>query len=160
PIFRSEPTRESTSGSSPLATSTHSGGSSLAPRQELKNTQLINSTQISLDYEVPRVGPSGIKGVKLYMTRDDGRSWEELPEHKDMRAAISANLPGEGVFGSRLVVESGAGLSRGAPLPGDSPELRIEVDLPPPYLELYAPAPDPNNRETLILRWNATDKNL
>jgi hypothetical protein len=160
PVTRSEPVRETTSGSSPLATSTHAGGSAPAPRQEMRNTQLINSTQISLDYEVPKVGPSGVKSIKLYMTRDDGRSWEELADHKDLQSPIAANLPGEGVFGFRLVVESGAGLSKGTPLPGDAPELRIEVDLSPPYLELYAPAPDPNNRETLILRWNAADKNL
>ena len=158
-VSRSEPPREASSGPSPLATSNRAYGNA-APREELRNTQLINSTQISLDYEVPKVGPSGIKSVKLYMSRDDGRSWEELADHKAAQGPISANLPGEGVYGFRLVVESGAGLSRGAPLPGDAPELRIEVDQTPPYLELYAPAPDPNTRDTLILRWNATDKNL
>jgi hypothetical protein len=101
-----------------------------------------------------------LKSVKLYMTRDDGRSWEELADDKDLQSPINATLPGEGVFGFRLVVESGAGLSKGPPMPGDAPELRIEVDLTPPYLELYAPAPDPNGRDTLILRWNASDKNL
>ena len=158
--MRSEPPRETASGPAPLATSTNAAGTYSAAKPELRNTQLINSTQISLDYEVPKVGPSGIKAIKLYMSRDDGRSWEELADHKDSRSPISANLPGEGVYGFRLVVESGAGLSRGAPLPGDAPELRIEVDQSPPYLELYAPAPDPNNRDTLIVRWNATDKNL
>ncbi len=108
-----EPVREAVGGPAPLATSTSANGTATAPRQQLQNTQLINCTQISLDYEVPKVGPSGIKTVKLYMSRDDGRSWEELADNKDSRSPISANLPGEGVFGFRLVVESGAGLSKG-----------------------------------------------
>jgi hypothetical protein len=143
---------------SPVATNSPSNPA--APRNEMRNIQLINTTQISLDYEVPRVGPSGIKSVKLYMTRDDGRSWEELADDKDLQSPINATLPGEGLFGFRLVVESGAGLSKGMPMPGDAPELRIEVDLTLPYIELYQPAPDPKDRDTLILRWSAADKNL
>ena len=146
-------------GYSPVATNSTTA-STAPPRQELHNIQIINSTQISLDYEVPKQGPSGIRSAKLYMTRDDGRTWEELAEDKNLGSSISATLPGEGQFGFRIVVESGAGLSKGAPLPGDSPELKIEVDLTAPYLELFAPAPDPNSRDTLVLRWNATDKNL
>ena len=94
------------------------------------------------------------------MTRDDGRSWEELADDPDLQSPINAQLPGEGVYGFRLVVESGAGLSKGMPLPGDAPELRVEVDLTAPLMELYAPLPDPKERDTLVLRWSATDKNL
>ncbi len=158
--------------SPPVASSARDGGQTFspvasnstsappAPRQELHNIQIINSTQINLDYEVPKQGPSGIRSVKLFMTRDDGRSWEELADEKTMNSSISATLPGEGLYGFRIVVESGAGLSKGPPMPGDAPELRIEVDLTAPYIELWAPAPDPNGRDTLLLRWNATDKNL
>jgi hypothetical protein len=145
----------------PVATNSPNGNIASTSRADvMRNIQLINTTQISLDYEVPRVGPSGIKSVKLYMTRDDGRSWEELADDKDLQSPINATLPGEGLFGFRLVVESGAGLSKGMPMPGDAPELRIEVDLTLPYIELYQPAPDPKDRDTLILRWNAADKNL
>jgi len=169
PVQRSESSPPATA---PVASSSRSDGQTFspvatnsvsppaAPRPESHNIQIINSTQISLDYEVPKQGPSGIRSVKLYMTRDDGRTWEELADDKTLGSTIAATLPGEGLFGFRIVVESGAGLSKGPPLPGDAPELRIEVDLTPPYLELWAPAPDPNTRDTLILRWNATDKNL
>jgi hypothetical protein len=34
------------------------------------------------------------------------------------------------------------------------------VDVTPPEVNIYEPAPDPNSRDTLILRWSATDKNL
>lgn len=158
PVAASRPDPSPT-GITPVATNSPASSSQL-PRPELRNTQLINSTQISLEYEVPRVGPSGLRSVRLYMTRDDGRSWEELADDPDLQSPIQANLPGEGLYGFRLVVESGAGLSKGMPMPGDAPELRVEVDLTPPYLELFAPLPDPKERETLVLRWSATDKNL
>lgn len=166
PAIRSEPSLpvaasrpEASSTITPVATNAPAPAVS-APRPELRNTQLINSTQISLDYEVPRVGPSGLRSVKLYMTRDDGRSWEELADDPDLQSPIQAQLPGEGIYGFRLVVESGAGLSKGMPMPGDTPELRVEVDLTPPYLQLFAPVPDPKEPDTLVLRWTAADKNL
>lgn len=124
------------------------------------NTQLINSTEISLAYEMSKVGPSGIKSAKLYMTVDDGHSWQELAEDRNRQQRIAAKLPGEGVFGFRVVLESGAGLSKGPPLSGDMPEMRVEVDQTPPQVELYPLAPDPTNANALIFRWSAQDKNM
>lgn len=130
-------------------------------RSEAKtNTQLINSTEISLAYEASKIGPSGLKAAKLFMTMDDGHSWQELAEDRNRQQRIGAKLPGEGVYGFRLMLESGAGLSKGPPLAGDQPEMRIEVDLTPPQVELFELAPDPANTSALILRWSAQDKNM
>src|SRR5205085_12559859 len=101
-----------------------------------------------------------VKRAFLYMTDNDGQTWQEIARDELQMRKVTANLPGEGIFGFRIVLESGAGLSKGPPQPGDPPELRVEVDLTPPEVILYAPAPDPNNRNTLILRWQASDKNL
>ena len=35
--------------------------------------QIVNTTQVSLDYEVNKVGPSGIGKVELWVTQDDGQ---------------------------------------------------------------------------------------
>jgi hypothetical protein len=130
-------------------------------RPELKsNAQLINSTEISLAYEMSKVGPSGLRSAKLYMTHDDGQTWQEIAEDRNRQQRISAKLPGEGIFGFRLVLESGAGLSKGPPLAGDQPEMRVEVDLTPPQVELAELAPDPSNPSAVILRWSAQDKNM
>ncbi|HLW66800.1 MAG TPA: hypothetical protein VKS79_15915 [Gemmataceae bacterium] len=129
-------------------------------RSEMKNVQLINSSEITLSYEVSKSGASGLRSVKLYLTQNDGLSWQECAEAKNLDSHITAQLPGEGVYGFRLVLESGAGLSRGAPNSGDAPEMRVEVDVTPPQVELYQLAPDPNISNAVILRWNATDKNM
>jgi hypothetical protein len=94
------------------------------------------------------------------MTKDDGRNWEFLTDDPDMKSPINATLPGEGIFGLRLVVESGAGLSKGQPQPGDVPEMRIEVDLQPPHVQLHKPEPDRYLRDALVVSWIATDRNL
>jgi hypothetical protein len=73
---------------------------------------------------------------------------------------MTVNLPGEGLFGLRLVVTSGAGLARKAPQPGDPPQMRVEVDLTPPAVRLFPPQPDPTRRDALLLTWNASDRNL
>jgi hypothetical protein len=129
--------------------------------------QLVNSTQIGLAYEVVRRGPSGVSVAQLWVTQNNGQTWrmcaeqkENVVETKDGRAQIVAALPGEGVYGFRLVLASGAGLSKGQPMSGDSPEYKIEVDTTPPHVELYPPENDPTHRNTLILKWIATDRNI
>jgi hypothetical protein len=122
--------------------------------------EISNNTQITLDYEVTRQGPSGIGKVELYLTGDEGRSWQRYYEDVHPKPPMTVNLPGEGIFGLRLVVTSGAGLARKAPQPGDSPQMRVEVDLTPPAVRLFPPQPDPTRRDALLLTWNASDRNL
>ena len=154
------PPRDSFSGAHDAGVASSGSGSPATPRPQMRNTQLVNSKQITLSYDVLRAGPSGVRRAFLYMTDNDGQTWQEVGRDELGALKVTANLPGEGTFGFRIVLESGAGLSKGPPQPGDQPELRVEVDLTPPEVILYAPAPHPNHRDTLILRWQATDKNL
>jgi hypothetical protein len=66
----------------------------------------------------------------------------------------------EGTYGFRLVPVSGAGLSEREPVEGDTPDMRIVLDVTPPQLELFQPAADPNNTDTLLILWKATDRNF
>ena len=120
----------------------------------------VKDKQISIDYQVDKVGPSGIGKVDLWMTQDDGRTWRWLADDPDLTPPITVDLPGEGVYGFRIVVQSKAGLGKRGPVSGDSPEMRVEVDLTPPVAQLYAPEPDSHQRNALTITWNATDKNL
>jgi hypothetical protein len=40
------------------------------------------------------------------------------------------------------------------------PELRLELDTTAPTAQLYRPEPDAKHSDSLILSWNASDKNL
>jgi len=120
----------------------------------------VKDKQISIDYQVDKVGPSGIGKVDLWMTQDDGRTWRWLADDPDLTPPITVDLPGEGVYGFRIVVQSKAGLGKRGPVSGDPPEMRVEIDLTPPVAQLYAPEPDSHQRNALTITWNATDKNL
>jgi hypothetical protein len=122
--------------------------------------QVINTRQVSIDYEVTKHGPSGIGKVELWMTRDDGRRWEKFAESTDLKPPLRVELPAEGAYGFRLLLHSKAGRHKPVPVSGDLPEMRVELDTTPPMAQLYRPEPDPNQADALILSWTASDRNL
>jgi hypothetical protein len=124
--------------------------------------QFTNNRQISLDYEITKVGPSGVGSVELYVTQDDGQTWQRFAESQspDLRPPLTVMLPGDGIYGMRLVVGSRAGLGRRPPKPGDLPQMRVKVDTTPPEAKLDPPQADPSRRDALLLTWKATDENL
>jgi hypothetical protein len=121
--------------------------------------QIVNTTQVSLDYEITRKGPSGVGSVELYLTEDEGRTWRRYYSDQGLRPPMQVNLPGEGVYGLRLVVGSRAGLGRRPPQPGDLPSLRVVVDTTPPAIKLLPPQTDAQRRDAIVLTWEARDNN-
>jgi hypothetical protein len=118
-----------------------------------------NSKQITLDYEVKKAGPSGIGKVDLWVTRDEGRSWNYFAEDQDRQPPMTIEVGQDGLYGFALVVQSGAGRGKSPPKSGDAPEIRVMVDTTPPSAQLYAPESDPMKKDSLILSWTASDQN-
>jgi len=125
----------------------------------LPRVVVVNDRQINLEYDV-RCGPSGVGRVELWTTKDEGRTWEFLTDDPDLRSPITASLPSEGIYGLRIVVHSGAGLTKGPPQAGDLPEMRVQVDTTAPHVRLFEPRPDSGRRDTLVVSWEARDQNL
>lgn len=130
--------------------------------------QLVNEREITLEYQLDRVGPSGVGSVELYLTRDEGQTWirfakDDEPEKGALpggKYQRTLELPGEGVYGLSLVVKSRAGMGKPPPKPGDVPEMIVEVDTTPPVAQLFVPQADPQRRDALVLSWSAKDRNL
>lgn len=123
------------------------------------NRLLLNTTKAALDYRFDQVGPSGISKVDVYITSDQGQTWQRLCEDADRRSPAEITLPGEGRFGLRLVVTNGNGFGGKAPARGEAPTTVIEVDTTPPHLQLRDI--DPVTKDgCLEIRWTASDKNL
>jgi hypothetical protein len=126
--------------------------------------KVINRKDVTVEYELAKVGPSGVGKVEVYLTKDDGQHWEIYADDPDVKAELTGPqkrripLPGEGVFGIWLVAKNRAGVGKAPPRPGDVPQLRVEVDLTPPVATLFEPVPDPAQRDTVVLRWTAADK--
>ncbi len=121
--------------------------------------QLINTTQASIDYRIDHVGPSGVGKVEIYMTPDNGQSWHRLAEDMAKRSPADVRLPGDGVYGIRIVVANGNGFGGKAPVRGDAPHCTVEVDTTPPFVQLRS-VEVPPGAGTVEIRWNATDKNF
>ncbi len=144
-----------------------------ASRKPLPPLQYVNQHQVMLEYELRRVGPSGIGGIELWLTRNDGETWEPYAADEDvhgttvnhrqkrkfdLRDASDRPFP-DGIYGLTLVVKNRAGMGK-KPRPGDMPEIRIEIDTTLPDAQLFQPVADPQNPDQVLLRWNAKDKNM
>lgn len=154
---------------SPNILASGSGQSALpAPSVETNRVQVVNSPQFGVNYEVEQRGPSGISRVDLWVTRDDGRTWMRWSQHEGrdspipVRVALDVrgNTQLEGLYGFRLVAVSGAGLSDPPPMNGDAPDLRIVLDVTPPVVKIFEPSSDPIQRDTIVIQWDAADRNF
>jgi hypothetical protein len=140
-----------------------------SPRKQLPALQHINQLEFMVEYEVSKVGPSGVGSVMLYWTRDDGQTWKEYAYDEKIENPTKGTRlqrmvrfqEGEpdGIYGFTLVVKNRANIGRQAPQAGEVPELRVELDTRAPDADLYEPTRDPQAGH-LLLRWDATDKNL
>ena len=120
---------------------------------------MVNRRSFELDYEVDAVGNSGVAKVELWGTRDGGRHWQRLSQDDDNRSPIVATVVAEGLYGFRVVVESGNGLASESPHDGDLPEVWINVDLTKPTARITATDVAHEQGEVTI-RWEAGDASL
>jgi hypothetical protein len=145
------------------------------PRGALPTLKLVNKRDVKLEFEVAKIGPSGLGGADVYVTINEGATWSRLPGELPVtlppaselhgggpvHGSVTVQLPGEGtVYGFIVAVKSKAGLGRAAPKPNEPPQVRVELDSTAPKAQLFGPMPDPNRRNALILSWSALDRNL
>jgi hypothetical protein len=151
------------------------GTAPMPTRGALPPLQIVNKRQVKLGFSVGRIGPSGLGNVDVYVTTDEGATWEKAPADSNptlpvtgeargvgpVQGSVTVSLPRDGViYGFCLVVKSRAGLGKQPPRAGDPPHVRIEVDTMPPDAKLFAPVPDPTRSDRLVLSWEAKDRNL
>jgi hypothetical protein len=168
------PVAESSATSNPTASS----GDAPLPKRlgRLPELRIVNKRQVKLDFEVSKFGPSGLGSVEVYVTTNEGASWELMPGDHNLtlppapegrggqgpvHGSVSVPLEQEGVaYGFYLVVKSRAGLGKPPPHPGIAPHIRLEADTTQPKAQLFAPQPAKDQRDALELTWKAEDKNL
>jgi len=98
--------------------------------------RIVNSRKFQLGYKLDDVGPSGIGGVELFITQDQGRMWYRYGEDPDRQSPFDVSVPRDGEYGFTVRVRSGAGLGSEPPTPGEPPAIQIIVDQTPPRIEL------------------------
>lgn len=158
-----------TPGTDPIALPTKSDASTVSPavvNANLPPAQVINVTSFKLGFEVEERGASGVGKAELYVTRDEGRTWTKWQTFEKPESPLvvdltkNNNLNVEGIYGLKLLLHSGAGLTREAPKGGDLPDYRVDVDVNPPAVMIYEPQADLSSKDTMILKWKAIDRNM
>jgi hypothetical protein len=132
-------------------------GSPSGPAPVITSMTLINSTQMSVEYNVNRKGPSGVSKVEIYGTTDGGRTWKRFGEDTDGMSPADVTLPGDGVFGLRLVGINGNGFGK-PPAAGALPTTNVEVDTIRPKIQSWKVSPIEQGK--LEIQWRVLDKNL
>ncbi len=97
---------------------------------------MVNSRRFALDYEVESAGAAGIAKIEIWGTRDAGRTWQSYGLQPATHGPIKVKVDTEGLYGFRIAVVNGKGLSTRPPHSGDLPELWVGVDLTKPIARI------------------------
>ncbi len=141
-------------------------------RRALPEASIVKTPDVTLHFDAV-CGPSGLGGIDVFMTSDEGITWDKVKDHVSVQlppigpsgvpaaAKVTVRLPREGlVYGLHVAGVSKVGLSSGDPKPGDVPQVRVELDTQAPVAEMFMPAADPKRPDHIILSWKVTDRNL
>src|SRR5262249_32036257 len=95
----------------------------------------VNKKTFKLTYKIDGVGPSRVKHVQVWMTRDTNQ-WNLYPKEAPHEGPFEITVNGQGRYGYTLCPISGVGRGPAAPRAGDQPQVWIEVDETPPVVQL------------------------
>lgn len=122
---------------------------------------VTNSKKFNLDYDLDSVGPSGVKEVELWATRDGGTSWMKWGLDEDKKSPFAVEVEEEGLYGFRMVVVGGTGLASNRPRPGDPADIWVTVDLTMPNARITSAIYGAGEQAgQLDIRWEASDERL
>ncbi len=125
------------------------------------DVQMTKSRRFNLDYDVTGSGLAGVARVELWITDDDGNTWEPYGIDRDLQSPFLVDLDREGIYGFRLLIHNQDGVSARPPQPGDEPDLWIGLDWTPPQARwLKAELIAAPSTQTIMLQWQANDDHL
>jgi len=131
------------------------------PDESSEHPRMVKSERFELDYDVEEVGRAGVAKVEVWGTKNNGRTWESYGVDADNRSPIIVKVDGEGLYGFRIVIESGAGLRGDAPRPGDKPDVWVGVDTTKPMVRITGTEVGIGLQAgDIVIRWDAHDNLL
>ncbi len=137
-------------------------GSAAAPSAARQTPgRRISVTKFNLNYSVDEIGPSGLGGIDLYITEDNGAKWYLYGPDEDRRSPMPVEVPRDGTYGFAVRARSGVGLAQDAPQPGEPPAMRIIVDRQPPQAALKSVRQGVGAAHHQVeITWEVTDDEL
>ena len=101
-------------------------------------TQIIGSKRFRLSYGIDAIDPSGVARVDLWITRDQGVTWNAWGSDPDSQSPFPVEVQEEGHYGFRVVVHSKDGLTGQGPSSGDDADMWVLVDTQSPLTRITA----------------------
>ena len=130
------------------------------PNPAAEVSYMLNARRLELPYETQFLENFPGAKVQLWGTVDGGQNWAVYAVDEDRVSPLVVDLPGEGIYGFRLVV-AGQGPSAERPRPGDVPHHTIGIDLTPPQIqELVVTSEAFDGSPALTVRWRTDDWRL
>lgn len=152
----------SDSSAPPEITSRNEGAapSPAAQTPEGMPRKIVNTRAFNLNYQVEKVGPSGVGDVEFFITEDGGQKWFRYGPDEDLQSPFRIDVPREGNYGFQVRVKSGVGLMAEPPRPGEVPAIHVTVDETPPVASLQPPSQTAGAKSPVVqLRWAVEDAN-
>lgn len=119
------------------------------------------ATRIELDYDVADTSDGGLARVELWMTTDEGFTWNAHGVDEDLTSPFLVDLPQDGLFGFKLLIHDKQGRSAPAPSAGDDADLWIGLDRVSPQVRITdAKASESGEVSSVQLTWSAVDNHL
>ncbi|MCR5164463.1 MAG: hypothetical protein K6C40_10635, partial [Thermoguttaceae bacterium] len=134
-------------------------GDSTAEEGLNSKIRYVNDPNLSIDYDVSLVGPSGVGRVELWGSLDDGQTWTYMAEDKDCRSPMNVALKSDGKYGFQILVFNGAGVGMERPQSGSMPQMDVVLDRINPRVQLYGIQLQAEFGD-LEITWGAEDLNL
>lgn len=122
------------------------------------NTQIISTRRFRLSYDINAIDPSGVGKVDLWMTENQGRSWQLWGSDPDKTSPFPVEVKAEGLFGFRVVIHSQDGLTGDGPSSGDDADMWVRVDTQSPLAQITS-VPYGRGKEAgrLVINYRAAD---
>jgi hypothetical protein len=121
--------------------------------------RMVASRIFELEYEIEAVGPSGVAKVELWGTLDGGRTWSLYGRDVDNLSPLQVKVEKEGIYGFRIVVQSGSGMGGQPPTAGDMADVWIGIDLANPQGKITAAEVNDDGSE-MVTTWEISDDSL
>ncbi|MFK7768338.1 MAG: hypothetical protein AB8B55_14035 [Mariniblastus sp.] len=124
-------------------------------------TQIIGSKRFRLSYGIDAIDPSGVARVDLWVTRDQGKSWNVWGSDPDNQSPFPVEVQEEGRFGFRIVVHSKDGLTGQGPSSGDDADMWVLIDTQAPLTRITAvPYGRGDEAGRLVINYSVSDSRL
>lgn len=120
----------------------------------------VNKKTFKLTYKIDGNGPSGVKHVEVWQTRDTTQ-WARRAGEAPAVGPYEITVDKAGRYGYSLRPISGVGRGPRAPHAGDPPQVWIEVDETPPRVQLHnVVVNEGTDANTITVNWRAEDRFL